>query len=57
MINTILVIDDNVFDNAIIKNYLSGERYSIISAVNGREALELIESRNIDLILLDIVMP
>jgi len=38
MINTILVIDDNVFDNAIIKNYLSGERYSIISAVNGREA-------------------
>ncbi|HOM03600.1 MAG TPA: response regulator [Acetivibrio sp.] len=57
MINTILVIDDNVFDNAIIKNYLYGERYSIVSAQNGREALELIESRNIDLILLDIVMP
>ncbi|GAE89090.1 response regulator [Acetivibrio straminisolvens] len=57
MINTILVIDDNVFDNAIIKNYLYGERYSIVSALNGREALELIESRNIDLILLDIVMP
>jgi len=51
MINTILVIDDNVFDNAIIKNYLSGERYSIISAVNGREALELIESRNIDIVM------
>ncbi|HHV28549.1 response regulator [Acetivibrio mesophilus] len=57
MINTILVIDDNIIDNAIIKNYLYAERYSIISALNGREALELIESRNIDLILLDVVMP
>jgi len=57
MINTILVTDDNVLDNAIIRNYLYKERYNIISALNGREALDLIESRNIDLILLDMVMP
>lgn len=57
MINTILVTDDNVLDNAIIRNYLYNERYNLVSALNGREALELVESRNIDLILLDMVMP
>lgn len=57
MLNTILVTDDNVLDNAIIRNYLYNERYNMISALNGREALELIESRNVDLILLDLVMP
>ena len=57
MINTILVTDDNVLDNAILKNYLYKERFNVISALNGREALELIESRNVDLILLDMVMP
>ena len=57
MINTILVTDDNVLDNAILRNYLYNERYNIVSALNGREALELVESRNIDLIILDLVMP
>jgi response regulator RpfG family c-di-GMP phosphodiesterase len=57
MNNTILVTDDNMLDNAIIRNYLYTERYSLVSAVNGREALDLIDSRNIDLILLDMVMP
>ncbi len=57
MINTILVTDDNVLDNAILKNYLYNERYNLISALNGREALDLVESRNVDLIILDIVMP
>ncbi len=57
MISTILVTDDNVLDNAILRNYLYNERVNIISALNGREALDLIESRNVDLIILDIVMP
>lgn len=57
MVNTILVTDDNVLDNAIIRNYLYKERYNILSALNGREALELIESRTVNLILLDMVMP
>ncbi|HHX18523.1 MAG TPA: response regulator [Clostridium sp.] len=57
MINTILVTDDNVLDNAVVRNYLYNKNYSLISALNGREALDLIESRNVDLILLDLVMP
>jgi two-component system chemotaxis response regulator CheY/sigma-B regulation protein RsbU (phosphoserine phosphatase) len=35
MINTILVTDDNVLDNAILKKYLFNERYDLVSAVNG----------------------
>ncbi|MCX7746786.1 MAG: response regulator [Clostridia bacterium] len=57
MINTILVTDDNVLDNAILRNYLYNERYNMVSALNGREALEMVESRNVDLILLDLIMP
>ncbi len=57
MIKTILVTDDNVLDNAILRNYLYNERVNLISALNGREALEMVESRNVDLIILDMVMP
>lgn len=57
MIKTILVTDDNVLDNAILRNYLYSERVNILSALNGREALEMVESRNVDLIILDMVMP
>ncbi len=57
MINTILVIDDSALDNAVLRNLLYHEHYNIISALNGREALDMIEGRNIDLILLDMFMP
>jgi len=57
MIHTILVIDDCTLDNAVIRNLLYNERYNTISALNGREALDLIESRNVDLIFLDMTMP
>lgn len=57
MINTILVADDNALDNAILRNYLYPERYNIISALNGREALDFLEGRNVDLVLLDTEMP
>jgi len=57
MIQTILVADDNTLDNAILRNFLYPERYNIVSALNGREALDFLEGRNIDLILLDIGMP
>ena len=57
MISTILVTDDNVLDNAILRNYLYKERVNIVSALNGKEALDMVESRNVDIIILDLVMP
>jgi len=57
MIDTVLVIDDNALDNAILRNYLYNEHVNIISALNGREALDMLEGRNIDVIVLDLSMP
>ena len=57
MIHTILVTDDNIIDNAVLRNFLCNQKLNIVSAINGREALDLLESRNIDVILLDLVMP
>ena len=36
---------------------LDGEDYNILTAKNGNEALEIIESHRFDLILLDVMMP
>lgn len=55
--DTILVADDNMLDNIIIRNYLYDQGFNIITAFNGREAFEMLESRNVDLIILDLVMP
>lgn len=57
MISTILVTDDNILDNAILRNYLYKERVNIVSVLNGREALDIVESRNVDVIILDLIMP
>ena len=57
MINTVLVIDDNALDNAVLRNYLYNTRLNLISALNGREALDMLEGRNVDVIVLDLVMP
>jgi len=57
MINTVLVIDDNALDNALFRNLLYNERLNMLSALNGREALDMLEGRNVDVIVLDLVMP
>ncbi len=57
MINTVLVIDYNALDNAVFRNYLYSERLNLLSALNGREALDMLEGRNVDVIVLDLVMP
>ena len=57
MINTVLVTDDSALDNAVLRNYLYNERLNLISALNGREALDMLEGRKIDVIILDMMMP
>lgn len=55
----ILAVDDN-FDNLITLQALVSESFPnavIVNALNGKEALQLAEKENPDLILLDVVMP
>lgn len=53
----ILVVEDDIDIHNLIKNVLEKEQYKIISAYSGTEALMLIEKENIDLILLDLMLP
>ncbi len=53
----ILICDDETDIRSAIKIYLSGDGYNIFEAANGKEALEVIDSEDIHLVLMDIMMP
>ena len=53
----VLVVDDEKEIRDAIEIYLRGENLNIIKSGDGVEALELLESNNIHLIILDVMMP
>ncbi len=53
----ILIIDDDLNDLETMKMVLQKEKYSIETADNGSDALDMIKSNKPDLILMDIKMP
>ena len=53
----ILICDDDPDIVAALKIYLTNEDYELYTASTGREALESIRDNNIDLVLMDIMMP
>lgn len=53
----ILVVDDNETNRDLLSAQLGRQGHDVTLAANGREALEIIARKPIDLILLDIVMP
>ena len=53
----VLICDDQPDIVNALKIYLAPEGYGLFTATNGAEALEIIKSRDIHLVLLDIMMP
>jgi DNA-binding response OmpR family regulator len=53
----ILAIDDEANILKLIKANLTAEGYDVITASGGLEALEILEDKQPDLVLLDIMMP
>lgn len=53
----ILIVDDEKEIRDLIDIYLKGEGYETIKAENGEEALNILKANDIDLIILDIMMP
>ena len=56
-INTILICDDDRDIVSALKIYLTSEGYQTVEAYNGEEALAAVQQGNIDLILMDVMMP
>ena len=54
---TVLVCDDERDIVSALKIYLTGAGYRVLEAYNGEEALTLIGSESVQLVLLDIMMP
>jgi len=53
----ILLVEDDFMLNEMITEYLSSTGHAIISAKNGVEALEILDSEKFDLLILDISLP
>lgn len=54
---TILVVDDDIQTLRFVTRSLEAEKYEVIAARDGQDALAQVETKAPDLILLDIVMP
>ena len=57
MAKTILTVDDSRSVRQMVGYTLREEGFDVLEAADGREALELLESRQVDLILTDLNMP
>src|SRR6266700_13570 len=54
---TILIADDHTNVRSLIKDYLSELGYRVVTARDGVEALAVLDREDVDLILLDVMMP
>ena len=53
----ILICDDDVDIVSALKIYLSNEDYKIYTAFTGKQALDCVKEHEIDLVLMDVMMP
>lgn len=53
----LLIIEDDLEINELLKSFLESEGYIITSAYDGKTALEIFKKESFDLILLDLMIP
>ncbi|MGB0748483.1 MAG: PleD family two-component system response regulator [Magnetospiraceae bacterium] len=53
----VLIVDDMAPARRLLAEWLTAEYYEVLSAPDGAQALELIQARKPDIILLDVMMP
>lgn len=56
-ISSVLIVDDNPKNLQVLGNCLQDEGFEIEFSLNGRSALDWIDRKDFDLVLLDIMMP
>jgi len=55
--STILIVDDERMARDVLEGHLMSEDYNLVLCPGGFQALEYLEKRMVDLVLLDIMMP
>ena len=53
----VLVVDDEELIRALLTELFTAEGYEVTTAVDGEQALELLETERFDLVLTDLIMP
>lgn len=53
----LLVVDDQLENIELLKAHLVPRGYEVVKATGGEEALEILSNNQVDLVLLDVVMP
>lgn len=54
---SILVVDDNPLIVNVLKSLLGSEHYQVYTSTNGKEALDVLGNKFIDVIICDVMMP
>ena len=54
---TILVVDDDKNTRLFMKSLLKNEGYDVVLANDGKDALECLDQKTIDLMIVDIMIP
>jgi len=55
--STILIVEDNLLIRELIREILERERYDVLEAADGRDAMEKLHEVIPDLVLMDIQLP
>lgn len=55
--NTVLVVDDDAHIRKLIRIYLEKNQLSVLEASDGEEALNLLATTKVDLVIVDVMMP
>lgn len=54
---TVLVVDDELANLKVLINMVHSLEYSVIAVSSGKEALEIVKTEKVDLMILDLMMP
>ena len=53
----VLVVDDDLQNRKLLRLYLTSHGYAVVEAESGARALEVMQVEDVDLVLLDVMMP
>jgi putative two-component system response regulator len=57
MMDNVLLCDDELMNRKVASKILNKEGFNVIEAQNGKEAIEILNTQKVDLILMDLMMP